>query len=389
MFQCTFPMCAYSSESQVDWKRHEEKESHWPQQRFMCLQCNIPSIDLEGNPVCSFCSVPFSTFDSARTHYLYCMSARESGRTFGRKDHLCKHLEVEHGQKNMVESTKAWSFPVLSNWPRECGYCGIFVNTWDRRMVHIGKHYQQGVQKSSWILPFPRTKDQNFNGLSSLPEHEDDDDDDQHDDRSHDKNYFAAGYDPAYSSQQVNVQSQQNYEDNQLNYDLNYFNRCAPAFWKSIRCKTRGGFAAFPLFWLVETQIEKSSRGYVNKCKHHLSEGVWWFEMDLEHGIESSLWSLALRAVQTPQSKDLTAFQLLFSLRQKTSPIPRTLYSPTIRVGRHLILSRPVNEAIVGSPSTKHSGQFNTLHQETSTSVRSLKVQNGNVDKPSTRMSSV
>lgn len=140
-YQCTFPECHYSSDFQVDWKRHEGKAGHWPQERFMCLQCNMPSIDLKGNPTCAFCSLPFSILGDARTHYLQCMCAREKGKTFGRKDHLCKHLEVEHGRKDMIESTKAWSYPVLSDWPRECGFCGRIFETWDQRMTHIGYHY--------------------------------------------------------------------------------------------------------------------------------------------------------------------------------------------------------------------------------------------------------
>jgi Myb-like DNA-binding protein FlbD len=103
MYQCTFPNCYYSSDSQVDWKRHEGKEGHWPQERFMCLQCNLPKIDLDGNPTCAFCSFPFSMLGDAKTRFLPCISTRERGKTFGRKDHLCKHLEVEHGLKDMVD----------------------------------------------------------------------------------------------------------------------------------------------------------------------------------------------------------------------------------------------------------------------------------------------
>jgi hypothetical protein len=181
-FQCTYPKCNYSSERQGDWERHEAKEKHWPQERFMCLLCNIPTADLEGNPMCRYCSFPFSMLGDARTHYLRCGLAREGATTFGRKDHLCEHLRADHSLTNMSEGAQSWSFPIYSEWPRQCGFYGIFFDTWEQRTIHIGRHYQNGAHKSSWKLPFPQPKDDMPHGLAFDPS--DDDSDDEDDDFS-------------------------------------------------------------------------------------------------------------------------------------------------------------------------------------------------------------
>ena len=111
----------------------------------------------------------------ARTHYLRCGFARDGATTFGRKDHLYEHLRADHSLTNMSERAKSWSFPIYSEWPRRCGFCGIFFDTWEQRTIHIGRHYQNGTHKSSWKLPFPQPQ---MFGLS------DDDNDDEDDDFS-------------------------------------------------------------------------------------------------------------------------------------------------------------------------------------------------------------
>ena len=181
LFHCTFGGCSFSTHSSSDWKRHEEGEKHWPQKRSMCLECPAPQTDLQGNLICEFCSVPFfGGGANARAHYLQCMAARENGRTFARQDHLIQHLREKHGQVNIIQVAAAGEFGVISSWPRQCGFCGQFFESWSHRMEHIGQHYKEGANISSWKLPFPRSK--GFHPSGSAPRRKDEDDDSSDDD---------------------------------------------------------------------------------------------------------------------------------------------------------------------------------------------------------------
>lgn len=197
---CTFPNCSvmrkvckcrtktckcpkrrgtYSSHSKVDLRRHEEGEKHWPQENFMCLECPSTVEYPDGVTLCSFCFIPFSELGEPRSHYLRCELARQNGKTFGRKDHLCSHLKTEHRLSDMGEQTKSWSFPIDSDWPRQCGFCGIFFKTWDQRMKHISEHFDKGSDIHDWKLPFLGPKDTKPLGpFTKYRKDEDDDDDD-------------------------------------------------------------------------------------------------------------------------------------------------------------------------------------------------------------------
>jgi hypothetical protein len=138
LFHCTFDACNFSTHSSSDWKRHEEGEKHWPQKRFMCLECPTAQTDLQGNLICEFCLVHFFNLGAnARAHYLQCVSAKENNRTFARQDHLIQHLRKEHRQVNISQVASAGEFGVISLWPRQCGFCGRFFESWSHRMEHI------------------------------------------------------------------------------------------------------------------------------------------------------------------------------------------------------------------------------------------------------------
>ena len=198
-YYCTFPNCSvlrkdckcraktckcqrkrerYWSQSKVDLRRHEEGEKHWPQDIFMCLECPSMVEDLNEDPMCAFCSVPFSLLGEPKIHYLECELARQNGKTFGRKDHLCGHLREQHGMEDMGERTKSWKFPIDSDWPRQCGFCGSFFDTWDQRMKHIGLHFDKGFKIKDWKLPFLGPKDKKPPGSSASYRKDEDDDDD-------------------------------------------------------------------------------------------------------------------------------------------------------------------------------------------------------------------
>jgi hypothetical protein len=184
IYECTKEMCNYSTHSEVDWKRHETGDKHWPQERFMCLQCPDSVSDPDGYPICVFCFIPFFMLGDVQAHYLQCESARTQGKTFGRKDHFCKHLRDEHHIDNVSQQAANWKYSVNSDWPRECGFCGIFFQSWEQRMQHIALHYQNGSKVKDWKLPYSRPQDSGYRRAGMDPRRDESDDGDDFDDNN-------------------------------------------------------------------------------------------------------------------------------------------------------------------------------------------------------------
>jgi hypothetical protein len=187
LYYCTREGCKYSTHSFAEWKRHEESQKHSQQERFMCLECpqSPPPVDVNGNPACEFCRAPIPTLGTnLRAHYLQCQSAQQSSTTYGRKDRLIAHLRSHPGVVNVSHIAAAGKYTVDSKWPRQCGFCGVIFKAWDERMSHIAAHFQDGLDMSSWKLPFPQPKD--FPpGFKRQPKGGDDSDDDMDDNDSH------------------------------------------------------------------------------------------------------------------------------------------------------------------------------------------------------------
>jgi Myb-like DNA-binding protein FlbD len=365
MYQCTFIDCYYSVDSPVDWKRHEEKEGHWPQERFMCLQCNLPKIDLEGNLTCSFCFIPFSVLGDAKRHYLQCVSARERGKTFGRKDHLCKHLEVKHPEvehtlRDMADLTKSWSYPLQSDWPRECGFCGQLFETWDERIRHVRIHYQDGFKKSSWKLPFPLPKDHGSHEIESSPSNEDDDDDDDNDSSELYGNVL--GYKIASSQilsenrslnndRQHESESQQTYRERAPHSAFVDLNHSADCDRKPEIYMTRRGLTAFPLGHMFGHAKIEGVREYLDKCNHILSGGVFWLDLKLAPSVESSLWNIAFQVALHHQKQDCLGFQILLNMWAKVRQVPRGLQFSRRQLDFRQQFSNSTVQALAGAAS--------------------------------------
>jgi hypothetical protein len=179
LYYCTRKNCGYGTHSFADYKRHEEGDKHWPQDRFMCLECPAnPAPSMNGEPVCEYCLVPLSHLGgSMRSHYLQCETARKDCTTFSRKDHLINHLRKDHGMINMNQIVSNWRYAIDSKWPRQCGFCGVMFQNWAHRMKHLGEHFQEGLDMSSWKLPFSKSTDSRPQGPHP-PKDDDDDDDD-------------------------------------------------------------------------------------------------------------------------------------------------------------------------------------------------------------------
>jgi hypothetical protein len=142
LYECTKEHCNYSTYSEVDWRRHAQGEKHWPQERFMYLQCPAAAWDPIGNPMCPFCFDPALSLTSLthiQLHFLQCPAARDEGKTCGRRDHFCPHLRDQHLISNATSYAESWVYPVDSDWSRPCGFCGISVRSWVQRMNHIAQ----------------------------------------------------------------------------------------------------------------------------------------------------------------------------------------------------------------------------------------------------------
>ena len=177
LFYCTKKNCGYSTHICTDWKRHEEGEKHWPQERFMCLECprTLPPMDISGSPLCEFCNSPFGFGEVPRAHYLRCASARQDGTTFSRKDHLIPHLREEHGLTFTNLHIITWRYSIDSRWPRQCGFCETQFTTWDERMRHIAEHFEEGKDMADWKWPSARPKDYHPQGPRNQPKDDDSD----------------------------------------------------------------------------------------------------------------------------------------------------------------------------------------------------------------------
>jgi hypothetical protein len=160
LYHCTYRACISSFASKTDWKRHEGSEKHWLQQKYMCLECETSAIDSTGILECLYCSSSVEDVGDIRAHNLQCDPARKLGRTFTRKDHFRNHLRVDHSMP-LTSAASTWVYDIESDWPRQCGFCGIIVDTWAQRANHIEDHFRRGYRISSWKLPFPRIPDPN------------------------------------------------------------------------------------------------------------------------------------------------------------------------------------------------------------------------------------
>jgi hypothetical protein len=137
----------------AEWKRHEMADKHWPQRRYVCLGC-FASTTISGAYSCQDCLAGFSDLEEAKEHYEHCKSVRDKVPTFTRKDKLTEHFRGKHATLLDQEGISIWSYNIDSNWPRQCGFCGTILHSWDERVEHLIDHFKKGCRISSWKLPF-------------------------------------------------------------------------------------------------------------------------------------------------------------------------------------------------------------------------------------------
>jgi hypothetical protein len=126
----------------------------------MCILCIKSLDDEEGNPLCQFCLAPISVSTNNKQHYLQCQKARNGRHIFAgaREGRFKHHLKRQHGLAGIAAEQSTWAFDVQGDWPSECGFCGDQFSSWQDRINHIAAHFREGVDISSWRLPFGKLK---------------------------------------------------------------------------------------------------------------------------------------------------------------------------------------------------------------------------------------
>ena len=192
IFQKPGKSCKFSTTKKSDWIRHGKSEKHYPQKRYMCILCIESVDDEEGHPLCSFCSVPISVSTNNKQHYLQCEEARKGRHIFAgaREEHFKQHLMHKHGLEGIEAEQSTWTFDTQGDWPRECGFCGDQFSSWLDRTNHVADHFREGVDNSSWGIPFRKPKAPGDHRRPVDHQKRDDDDDTDGDDGD---NHFGGG----------------------------------------------------------------------------------------------------------------------------------------------------------------------------------------------------
>lgn len=146
-FQCTF--CCDAFKNKYDWRRHE-KSLHLDLEVWRCA----PNDGTFTNPVslartCAYCTACDPDTSHLETHsHQACVKRAAAARSFRRRDHLAQHLRVFH---------KLSDLPQLEDWVEQapaiksrCGFCNLWLKSWDERTDHLAGHFRQGCTMRDW-----------------------------------------------------------------------------------------------------------------------------------------------------------------------------------------------------------------------------------------------
>jgi hypothetical protein len=161
-FECTF--CLERCIGQEDWKRHEQLQ-HFPQTEWICMPWGPTEKASDGHDVCVFCDAinPDSSHRSQHKDQP-CYSLPTADRTYMKKTDLQEHLSTVHNhQLEMTQYMQEWWWPPKDNaWYWNCGFCDVLLTSWNDRAEHIGNHFLEGKDMSTWdplLLPHPLDKE--------------------------------------------------------------------------------------------------------------------------------------------------------------------------------------------------------------------------------------
>ncbi|MCJ1355603.1 MAG: hypothetical protein MMC33_005595 [Icmadophila ericetorum] len=152
LYQCTW--CCKSFSRKDTWKRHEESE-HCPQKEYVCM-LDGPVYSLSGSlalSLCVFCPVINPSDEHLQTHNASsCFTKDVAERSFARRDGLVQHVKLKHNAHVKKSLIDRWARTLRSleqsKWP--CGFCHETVQGWISRSQHIAKHFEAGLDMTSW-----------------------------------------------------------------------------------------------------------------------------------------------------------------------------------------------------------------------------------------------
>lgn len=155
MWQCTFCLKALVPKS---WRRHEDTQ-HRPKTQAARWTCMLhgPRLTLSNRTnsesVCAFCMLKNPSEEHFLQHHRIdeCSRRDVADRTFYRPDHLRQHIKNFHNATlfDIVQARwKKAAETIAEGWT--CGFCGIRLETWDKRETHISNHFKDGMTMASW-----------------------------------------------------------------------------------------------------------------------------------------------------------------------------------------------------------------------------------------------
>ncbi|KAH8649686.1 hypothetical protein BGZ60DRAFT_422114 [Tricladium varicosporioides] len=150
IYQCTF--CPESFKKKHDWQRHE-KSIHLPLEHWVCCLGDGTIHGPEnGSKLCIFCGIFSPTEAHLNSHeFNTCSSRPLFERIFRRRDHLRQHLIKYHQcPKPFGGVMEMWKVE-LGEVRSRCGFCNVWLESWDERATHLTKHFRGGARMDDWV----------------------------------------------------------------------------------------------------------------------------------------------------------------------------------------------------------------------------------------------
>ncbi|KAH6886249.1 hypothetical protein B0T10DRAFT_490899 [Thelonectria olida] len=146
-FQCTF--CTEAFKTKYDWQRHE-RSLHVPLEKWVCAPYGPLTCNDNEEPCCAFCGRSNPDPNHLNHHnFSACTDRPVEARSFNRKDHLSQHLRLAHNSKYVDALMKPWKREITTLRSR-CGFCDVFLDTWDDRVNHLADHFRLGCTMGDW-----------------------------------------------------------------------------------------------------------------------------------------------------------------------------------------------------------------------------------------------
>lgn len=120
-FECLFTGCHSKTTDISRWRDHQSRK-HFPRQIWICWMNRSDGSLCQHGPVL-------------------------------RADNFMTHLIKEHNQARstpLLELVQSKSQSVTNLFHDRCGFCKVFLNSWDESMKHIGAHLCCGIDPSQW-----------------------------------------------------------------------------------------------------------------------------------------------------------------------------------------------------------------------------------------------